>query len=153
MIEMIALESIDSDKILPEEILSNFLEKDKEILYIGNLNYFDNCDRIGSDNLNLLDSLDKKYDFCVLTDILEIVDNPQEIIKKVKYNSETTIIYEFKFDDGNYSDKDWKKPWTKIGLEFFLGREFDYMNSVYLGYATIHICKLPYDYETDDYRG
>jgi hypothetical protein len=76
----------------------------------------------------------------------------KDLIKKVKTIAENIVIYEYKFDPGCYNNNEWKKPWLKIGLEYFLGKEFDYVNSIFLGYATIYFCKFPYDKTSDDYR-
>jgi hypothetical protein len=66
-------------------------------------------------------------------------------IKFIKNLGKTTVIYEFKYDEGCEVKLDWKKPWKTFGLENFLTRQFDYVNSVFLGYATIHICEMPND--------
>ena len=75
--------------------------------------------------------------------MLETIEDPQNLITNVKNLTESVIIYEYKFDEGCYTNDSWNKPWTKVGLEHFLCKEFDYVNNIFLGYSTIHICKYP----------
>jgi hypothetical protein len=158
MIELDIFESVDIDKVFPEEIILNFLEKEKKVLYVGESTKLDEevgfslYKKITEDNICQIEKIDEKFDYVILTEILEKIDDPQDLIKKVKTIAENIVIYEYKFDPGCYNNNEWKKPWLKIGLEYFLGKEFDYVNSIFLGYATIYFCKFPYDKTSDDYR-
>lgn len=136
----------------PEQICAQFLDKNKTILHFGSdqrlpqyaeaQGYLQITDPINLD-------ISSKYDYTVLVDTLELVDDPVSLIKQVKNLSETTVIYEFKYDDEFEVNPEWKQPWKTIGLEFLLTQEFDYVNDIFLGYATIHICKIPYNKELD----
>jgi hypothetical protein len=155
MIELDILTSVDIRKISPEKIILNFLEEEKTILYLGDSCELDNevdsslYKRINENNVG---DIDEKFDYAILTEILEKVDDPRNLISSIKNITDTVVIYEYKFDDGCYNNDEWKKPWTKIGLEYFLEREFDYVNSIFLGYATIYFCKFPYNKELDTDR-
>lgn len=149
MIELDELKSVDVEKISPEQIVSNFLDKEKTLLYIGNHNNLENelnaskCKKIDQKNVDQIEDVSEKYDYILLTEILETIDDPQRLIVKIKNLAEVVIIYEYKFDEGCYTNNNWNKPWTKVGLENFLCREFDYINNIFLGYSTIYICKYP----------
>lgn len=158
MIELDFLKSLDITNVIPEKIVSNFLEKESKVLYLGESNYFDEnevfseCKKIEPEKIIELGKIEEKFDYVIFTEILETVDNPQDLILNVKNIGKTIIIYEYKFDEGCYNNDEWKRPWTKVGLEYFLGKEFDYINNIFLGYATIHICKFPYDKSLDKNR-
>lgn len=149
MVELDDLISVNVENISAEQIISNFLDKEKKVLYIGESNDLENqldgtlYKKINQKNINQVDDIDEKYDYVVLTEILETIDDPQSLITKVKNLSENVVIYEYKFDEGCYSKDNWNKPWTKVGLEHFLCKEFDLVNNIFLGYATIYICKYP----------
>jgi len=137
-----------------DEIVSQFIEKDKKILYVGTLlaDTFESqttpaeFHTLDDKSFRDLDHLNvpKELDYVVFTDVLELVDNPKEVINKLKWNSKQVIVYEFKHNDHTeYTNPDWKKPWTLVGLENILTWEFDYVRSLYLGYATIYFCEGP----------
>jgi hypothetical protein len=136
-----------------DEVISNFLEKDKKILYVGTHStdiintaltpselHFLNKDSFPlNDNVIVPD----KLDYVIFTDALELVDNPKEIISQLKWNSAQVIVYEFKHHEDFETNPEWKKPWLTVGLENILTWEFDYVRSIYLGYATVYFCSGP----------
>ena len=146
----------------PEEILSQFLKKEKRILHLGgdsslkDLTDADQYTQVQISSANDLEKIENTgFDYVILSDVLELVEDPQEVIKQAKNMAKSTIIYEFKYDEDCVVDPSWKQTWKTVGLEFFLTREFDWVNDIYLGYATIHICEMPYnggllDKETPD---
>jgi hypothetical protein len=136
-----------------DEVISKFLEKDKKILYVGTHStdiidkeltpselHILNKDSFPLDNETVIPD---KLDYVIFTDALELVDNPKEIISQLKWNSEQVIVYEFKHLEDCITDAEWKKPWLTTGLENILTWEFDYVRSVYLGYATVYFCTGP----------
>jgi hypothetical protein len=136
-----------------DEVISNFLEKDKKILYVGT-HSTDIIDTaltpselhfLNKDSFPLNDDtvVPNKLDYVIFTDALELVDNPKEIISQLKWNSEQVIVYEFKHLEDSEINTEWKKPWLTIGLENLLTWEFDYVRSIYLGYATVYFCSGP----------
>lgn len=143
----------------PEEIFSQFLKKNQKVLVVG-------CSNEILENLieprilvNLeqkpdysedIKNVDNDFDYVILTEVLELVDNPQKIINQFKNTANTTIIYEFKYADDCEIKDDWKKTWESVGLEWILRQEFDKTNSIYLGYATIHFCDIPYNQELEN---
>lgn len=136
----------------PEAIISQFMKKNQNILQIGGPNQdlrgFAEADSflwIDSNNVGDLADLDKKFDYAVLSDVLELIDEPVELIKQVKNIADEVYIYEFKYDEGCVVQPEWKQPWKKVGLEYTLSFEFDYVNTVYFGYASLHICNTPYN--------
>lgn len=149
MIELDDLISVNVEDISAEQIVSNFLDKEKKVLYIGESNDLENqldCifyKKISQKNIEEIKTINEKYDYVILTEVLETIENPQNLITNVKNLTESVVIYEYKFDEGCYSNNTWNKPWTKVGLEHFLCKEFDYVNNIFLGYATIYICKYP----------
>lgn len=149
MIELDDLKSINISNISAEEIVSNFLDGQKKVLYIGESNDLENqldyilYKKISQKNIEEIKTIDEKYDYVILTEVLETIEDPQNLITNVKNLTESVIIYEYKFDEGCYTNDSWNKPWTKVGLEHFLCKEFDYVNNIFLGYSTIHICKYP----------
>jgi hypothetical protein len=149
MIELDDLVSVNVDSISAEQIVSNFLDKEKKVLYLGESNDLENIldstlyKKISQKDINNIENIEEKYDYVVLTEVLETIDDPQSLITKVKNLTESVVIYEYKFDEGCYNNDNWNKPWTKVGLEHFLCKEFDYVNNIFLGYATIYICKYP----------
>jgi hypothetical protein len=140
----------------PEENIANLLEKNKKILQIGgdprlavlleNLEYH----RLENSQLENFKQFDEKFDYIILSDILELIDDPKSLITLVKNKTKETVIYEFKYDENCKIMPEWKQPWKSIGLEFFLSREFDYLSSIFLGYATVHICSSPYNLKEED---
>jgi len=136
-----------------DEITCQYIEQDKKILYIGTP-----CANIIKEiatpsEIHFLNAGDfpvqddtlipKDLDYIIITDALELVDNPKELISSLKYKAECVIIYEFKYDQLEEISSDWKKPWLHVGLENILTWEFDYVQSIYLGYATVYYCNGP----------
>lgn len=138
-------------EMTPEEIIAQFIKPEQRILHIGGsieLEKFSNAHsytNLNVDQITDLSSIPEGFDYVVMGDILEIIDNPLELIKRVKNVAKTTVIYEYKHDEDSVAKPGWKKPWQSIGLEYNLTREFDYVNNVFLGYATLHICDMPYN--------
>jgi hypothetical protein len=150
-----------------EEIYSQFLKKEKRVLQLGSSNNnlktllepekFIGVDIIpGSDiccdlnNDSEIDNLPEGFDYVVLAGILECVTDPINLIQKVKNKAKSTIIYEYKYDDGCDVRPHWKKSWQNVGLEFAIKQEFDYINSIFLGYATLHICEMPFNQKEEN---
>lgn len=134
MINTEVIENIIVEDIDPIEILLQFVESGKTFVHLTQENYKEIFD------------LDEKPDYIILSDILELNEDPQNIIESVKNISDTILVYEYKFDEGCYTPKEgWKTPWIYTGLENFLMKHFDYINQIFLGYSTIHICKLPFN--------
>lgn len=84
------------------------------------------------------------YDTILLTTVLEHVDNPVDLITKLKYLSEYVVILEFKYDTESQIDPSWKQPWKTMGLTWNLQQHFDLINELFLQDATLLTCKLPY---------
>lgn len=139
-----------------EEIYCQFLKTHKRILHLGSANskiknlinpdYYVGIDILpGSEiccDLNKdHDQIPEGFDYVLIAGVLEHVDDPCNLINSVKEKGKITLIYEYKYEDTNKDG--WKNPWKSIGLESFLTREFDYVNSIFLGYATIHLCEMP----------
>ncbi len=141
----------------PEEIMAQFLKKEKRILHLGgdaclgSLTEPDNYTQVNISSVNDLENIKNTgFDYVVLSDVLELVDDPVELVKKAKNMARSTIIYEFKYDEDCEVAPEWKQTWKSVGLEFLLTREFDWVNDIYLGYATIHICEMPYNNTLED---
>lgn len=143
----------------PEEIYTQFLKKNQNVLVVGRFNdileefleprILKKLDQKNDYSQELKD-LDTDFDYVILTEVLELVDDPRIIINQFKNLANTTVIYEFKYDDDCKVEQDWKKPWKSTGLEWILQQEFDKTNSIYLGYATIHFCDIPYNRELEN---
>jgi hypothetical protein len=137
--------------VTPEEIMAVYLKKDQRILHIGGdpslgkLTESYDYTRIEISDLDLDNIPEKPYDYVVLSDALELVDDPLALILKVKNLAKSTIVYEFKYDEYADLDPSWKQPWKSIGLEYNLTREFDWVNNRFFGYATMHTCEMPYN--------
>lgn len=138
-------------ELTPEQIIAQFLKKEQKILHLGGntelktlaeAHSYTNLDK---DQIVDFSSIPVGFDYVVMGDILEVIDNPVDLIKHVKNIAKTTVIYEYKHDDDIPPPTDWKKPWQSVGLEYTLTREFDYVNNIFLGYATLHICDVPYN--------
>lgn len=84
------------------------------------------------------------YDTIVLTTILEQIEDPVNLITRLKYLSEYLIIWEFKYDALDNIDPTWRQPWKEIGLTWNLQQHFDLINELFLQEATLLTCKLPY---------
>jgi hypothetical protein len=141
----------------PEEILSQFLKKDQRILHIGGdpilekLTEAFRYTRHDIENFEVGDlSSEHPYDYVVLSDALELVDNPIELIKQIKNHAKSTIIYEFKYEEMEDIDPAWKRPWQNVGLEYTVTKEFDFVNTIFLGYATLYTCEMPYNLSETD---
>lgn len=141
----------------PEQIYSQFLKPNQRILHLGGNAELEDLAKAHEYTHLTLDQLtdfttipNSAYDYAIMSDILEQVTDPIELIKHVKNLAKITVIYEFKYDEmDDPIDPSWSKIWQKIGLEFTLTQEFDYVNSIFLGHATIHTCEMPYT-KTDD---
>lgn len=143
----------------PQEIYSQFLKPDQKILHLGcgdrSLEKLSDPDDYygvefsSINDLNLDVDFSNDFDYVVLDEILELVDNPLELIKNVKYLGETIVLWEIKYEHYENLDKKWKKPWANTPLNFFIEQNFDYTQQIFLGYATIHFCSMPF--EKEDY--
>ena len=141
-----------------DEIISQFTEKDGKVLYIGNptaaieksatLSVLQSIDPLTT-NIDV-DQLSKDFDTVVFAEVLELVDDPRKLINQFKWQSRSSIIYEFKYDHMDNINPTWKLPWKHIGLENILTWEFDYVKSLYLGYATVYFCEGPNKYTPDE---
>ena len=140
----------------PEEIFHSFIDKEKKILHLGGdaklkeLTQASEYTRIEIADIKDFADLPSGFDYVVLSDVLEYVEDPIALIAHVRNLATNTIVYEFKYDDPDWilSD-DWRMPWKRLGLEFKLSQNFDYINDVFLGYATLHICHTPYNGENE----
>lgn len=133
------------------EIISQFLEQNQKILCVGTADkiaehiltspFFQSIDPIEI-NAQITD-LANDFDTVIFSDALEKINNPRELIAQIKWHAKSSIVYEFKYDHMETVDPSWKQPWKTIGLENILTWEFDYVKSIYLGYATIFFCEGP----------
>ena len=141
-----------------DEIISQFTEKDEKVLYIGRP-----TDAIKKSTtpsvFHAIDplttpihasNLPKDFDTVIFTEVLELVDDPRALINQFKWQAKCTIVYEFKYDHMDDIDPSWKLTWKNIGLENILTWEFDYVKSLYLGYATVYFCEGPNKYTPDE---
>lgn len=94
-------------------------------------------------NVETTDELPKDFDYVVVAGLLEQVENPIEVIKKIKSLAKTVVILESKYTE-DYIKPYWKKHWNDIGLEWHLQQIFEYHRSIYLGHTTVHECKEKY---------
>lgn len=140
----------------PEQIFCSFIEKNKKILHIGgDSSLTDLVEPSEYRQLSLEDIKDIKnipsgYDYIVVSDALEYLDDPVQFIRDIKSLAKKYLIFEFKYDDPDWIlDPNWKRPWSRIGLEYTLSRNFDYLNQIFLQHGTIHICHTPYNQEDD----
>jgi hypothetical protein len=141
-----------------DEIISQFTEKDGKVLYIGTptaaieksatLSVLQAIDPLTT-NIDI-DQLSKDFDTVIFAEVLELVDDPRKLINQFKWQSESSIIYEFKYDHMDSIDPTWKLHWKHTGLENILTWEFDYVKSLYLGYATVYFCEGPNKYTPDE---
>jgi len=145
-----------------KSVLSEMLSSDQKILHLllddsklENTDKFTEYSTAGpnencSINLNFDDPAfasnipNGHYDTILLTTILEQIDDPVELISKLKHLSENLIIWEFKYDSAETVDPNWKQPWKTIGLTWNLQQHFDLVNELFLQHATLITCKLPY---------
>ena len=141
-----------------DEIISQFLKKNQRILHLGcgqkllkdlaEAHAYTGVDNTESADLQLdilkeYTALPSGFDYVIIGEVLEFADNPIDIIEHVRLLAKSTIVYEHKYDEDCVVDPNWKQPWKTLGLENFLTRKFDYVNSIFLGYATLHICEMP----------
>lgn len=143
------------ERITPEEVLSALVPKEKTILHIGgdpSLATLTSATKYTRIELSELDKIgtESGFDYVVLSDVLELVDDPIGLIKQVKRLATATIIYEYKYDEGCKVRPEFKKPWETIGLAYNISFNYDFHNCVFLGYATVHTCDTPYDAPTED---
>jgi hypothetical protein len=141
-----------------DEIISQFTKKDGKVLYIGTptavieksatLSVLQAIDPLTT-NIDV-DQLSKDFDTVVFAEVLELVDDPRKLINQFKWQSGSSIIYEFKYDHMDSIDPTWKLSWKHTGLENILTWEFDYVKSLYLGYATVYFCEGPNKYTPDE---
>jgi len=141
-----------------DEIISQFTKKDGKVLYIGTptavieksatLSVLQAIDPLTTNTD--IDQLSKDFDTVVFAEVLELVDDPRKLINQFKWQSGSSIIYEFKYDHMDSIDSTWKLHWKHIGLENILTWEFDYVKSLYLGYATVYFCEGPNKYTPDE---
>ncbi len=141
-----------------DEIISQFIKKDEKVLYIGNPtdiieksatpSVFQIIDPLVT-NINVTE-LSKDFDTVIFAETLELVDDPRAVINQFKWFSGSAIVYEFKYDHMETIDLTWKQPWKNTGLENILTWEFDYVRSLYLGYATIYFCEGPNKYTPNE---
>lgn len=134
----------------PEEIMAGFIEPKKRILHIGGDPRLEELvDPVTYTRIETKDVTDNLefptgYDYAVISDTLELVDKPTEIIHRIRDCAKEIVIYEFKYDKPEWIlDPTWKKSWLSVGLDWHLNQEFDYIHNIYLGYATLNICKMP----------
>lgn len=141
----------------PVEIIANFLKKDQRVLHLGGstdlgpLMSAYTYTHVNVDELNNWDNIPTdSFDYVVLDEVLELVEDPSNLIRFIKNKAKSTVIYEFKYDEDCHVEPEWKQPWKTQGLEFLLTREFDFVNDIFLGYATLHICEMPYNGKPED---
>lgn len=134
-----------------DEIISQFLKKNQRILHLGcgdqTLKTLAEAHEYTGisidDTLATFESLPNGFDYIVIGEALEFAENPTEIIDHIRLLSKSTIVYEHKYDEDCVVNPAWKQPWKSVGLENFLTQKFSYVNSIFLGYATLHICEMP----------
>lgn len=139
-----------------DEIIAKLAEKNQRILYVGRPigviaeiltpSFYQIVDTVDADDCDI----PTDFDTVIFSDILETVDNPQQTIARFKWHAKSSIIYEFKYDYMDSIDEKWKQPWKSIGLENALTWEFDYVRSIYLGYATVYFCEGPNKYTPEE---
>jgi hypothetical protein len=139
-----------------DEIIAQLAEKNQRLLYAGTPNDVI-AETLIPSFFQVVSSTDTEYseiandfDTVIFSDILEIVDDPRQLIAQLKWHAKSSIIYEFKYDHMDAIDESWKTPWKNIGLEHILTWEFDYVKSVYLGYATVYFCEGPNKYTPEE---
>lgn len=139
----------------PEEIISPFIENYKKILYFGkNQNSFKTLPSVEIDSVSSISeietlSIDIQYDCVIVTNLIEAIESPFDVFIKLKPLSRDLVIFENKYDHIDEIDPFWKQHWKTNSLEWFLNQHYNYINNIFLGYATVHICKEPYDREKE----
>lgn len=147
--------------ITKEETLIQWIKKEKRILHIGDYNEILKVQTAAEvyDNVAINDVYhdlefrvkpEIKYHYAILNEALELVDDPVKLIKDCSTISKTVILIEQKYDVPSMLKPEWKKPWLNTGLEWNLNLIFDYINSIYLMYHSIHICEIPAPENKDD---
>lgn len=142
----------------PEQIFSQFLKPNQRILHLGGDPGLEQLAQAHTyTRLSVEDLVDyaniptAAYDYVVISDVLELVADPVGLIDHVKNLAKTTIVYEFKYDEMDEPiDPSWSRIWQTVGLEYTLTQRFDYVNNIFLGYATIHTCEMPYTKTNDE---
>lgn len=137
----------------PQEIYSQFLKPYQKILHLGcgdkTLQNLCNPDKYVGLSINecnditTLKNLDNDFDYVVIDEVLELINSPTELIENSKTLGKTIFIWEIKYDFYEPIDKDWKQPWKKIPLGKIVEDNFDFVNQIFLGYATMHFCSFP----------
>jgi hypothetical protein len=142
-----------------DEIISQLVEKNRKTLYIGTPDaivaqtltedFFQSIDPTTATD-SQIQNIAKDFHTIIFSDILEIVDEPRQLISQIKWHTQSAIVYEFKYDHMEFIDEKWKQPWKRTGLENILTWEFDYVRSIYLGYATVYFCEGPNKYSPEE---
>lgn len=131
-----------------DEILLDKIKKHKTILYIGQDSKLI-AEKSKPESYTSLDEdsfmnmSNGKYFYIILNEILETSVNPKALIEKASTLAKTVLIVEQKYDVPGLIKSHWQQPWLKQGLEWILNNNFDYINSLYLMYQTIHTCEMP----------
>lgn len=130
------------------EILLDKIKKNKTILYIGQDSELiaeksqpESYASLDEDSFMNMSS--GKYSYIILNEILETSANPKALIEKASTLAKTVFVVEQKYDVPGLIKSHWQQPWLKQGLEWILNNNFDYINSLYLMYQTIHTCEMP----------
>lgn len=139
-----------------DEIIAKLADKNQRTLYIGTPNDViaetlmpSFYQVINPENTTNYD-IPTDFDIVIFSDILEMINDPQQTIARFKWHAKSSIIYEFKYDYIDPIDENWRQPWKKIGLENILTWEFDYVKSLYLGHATVYFCEGPNKYTPEE---
>jgi hypothetical protein len=148
MSEFLTIDEILADRIKKSKKILSVKEHSKLIEQDADIYKCVNIDDLYQDNKFSYKS-DMKFDYVILNEILEEIDDPVDLIKNLRLISATVIIVEQKYDVPGLIKNHWKTPWKKQGLEWHLNLMFDYINSLYLTYQTIHTCELPAPHEIE----
>lgn len=139
------------------QIASTIIEPNKKILHLGcgdqelktlvNPSHYVGVDiKEPADlllNVETTEELPGDFDYVVVAGLLEQVEDPVEVIKKIKSLAKTIVILESKYTE-DYIKPYWKKHWKDIGLEWNIQQMVEYHRAIYLGHTTIHECKEKY---------
>jgi hypothetical protein len=137
----------------PEEIIVPFVENPNKILYFGNNNSI--VELLKSSQITTVNSLeelkklepDTLFDCAIVSNNIELIEDPLEVLSFIKKLTAELMVYENKYDLMPEVDATWKQHWKTISLEWFLTQNYDYINNIFLGYATLHRCKQPFNKE------
>ena len=147
-----------------EEIYSQFLKKHKRILHIGAANSnlaslmeadeYVGVDILAGSTIQLdvntsIEQIPKGFDYLILAGVLEHLDNPVKLIEDLKYHAKSTIVYQINYDHYDEIKPEWRQVWKNVGCEYTLTKNFDYVNNIFLGYATVNICEMPFTEKED----